>query len=82
MCHTTHFVITQGGNSALILAAMRGETVVVVELVMAGAKMDIQNEVCKYVYVVYNVRTYICRYTKNVFIPLNFLYNLCVFGLI
>ena len=39
-------VITQEGYSALMLAAMRGKTEVVVELVKAGAIVDMQNEVC------------------------------------
>ena len=39
-------VITQDGDSALILAAMNGHTEVVVELVKANANLDLQNEVC------------------------------------
>ena len=41
-------VITQDGYSALIQAAYRGETAVVVELVKAGALLDLQNTVCPY----------------------------------
>ena len=41
-------VITQSGYSALIWAAYRGETAVVVELVKAGALLDLQNTVCPY----------------------------------
>ena len=40
-------VITQEGVSALMLAAMEGETEVVVELVKAGANVDMQNKVCQ-----------------------------------
>ena len=38
-------VITQAGYSALIEAAMRGHTEVVVELVKAKANLDLQNKV-------------------------------------
>ena len=41
-------VITQSGYSALILAASNGHTEVVVELVKAGALLDLQNTVCPY----------------------------------
>ena len=37
--------ITQVGDSALTLAAWRGHTNIVVELVKAGAKLDLQNKV-------------------------------------
>ena len=43
-------VITQGGNSALMMAASEGKTKVVVELVKAGANVDMQNGVCQYIY--------------------------------
>ena len=39
-------VITQDGDSALILAAIDGHTEVVVELVKAKANLDLQNKVC------------------------------------
>ena len=39
-------VITQAGNSALMVAAREGETEVVVELVKAGANVDMKNDVC------------------------------------
>ena len=39
-------VITQSGYSALISAAFKGHTEVVVELVKAKANLDLQNEVC------------------------------------
>ena len=39
-------VITQDGNSALMRAAENGYTKVVVELVKAGANLDLQNKVC------------------------------------
>ena len=40
-------VITQWGDSALIEAARVGKTEVVVELVKAGANVDMQNKVCQ-----------------------------------
>ena len=43
-------VITQDGDSALIRAAVKGKTEVVIELVKAGANVDKQNEVCQYNY--------------------------------
>ena len=42
-------VITQWGHSALMLAAMWGRTEVVVELVKAGANVDMQSKVCQYI---------------------------------
>ena len=46
MCVILHMsVITQGGWSALMVAARWG---VVVELVKAGANVDMQNRVCQY----------------------------------
>ena len=39
-------VITQDGDSALILAARYGHNEVVVELVKAKANLDLQNKVC------------------------------------
>ena len=41
-------VITQDGYSALMEAAYWGRTKVVVELVKAGALLDLQNAVCPY----------------------------------
>ena len=41
-------MITQSGDSALILAAWLGHTDVVTELVKAGANLDLQNEVYLY----------------------------------
>ena len=40
-------VITQDGDSALMEAARGGKTEVVVELVKAGANVDLQNKVCQ-----------------------------------
>ena len=40
-------VITQVGVSALMMAAMKGKTEVVVELVKAGANVDMKNKVCQ-----------------------------------
>ena len=39
-------VITQGGFSALMIAAMKGKTEVVAELVKSGANVDMQNVCC------------------------------------
>ena len=41
-------VNTQYGTSALMYAAHYGKTEVVVELVKAGANLDLQNTVCQY----------------------------------
>ena len=47
MCVILHMsVITQDGFSALILAVWNGHTEMVVELVKAGANLDLQNRVC------------------------------------
>ena len=49
VCVILHMsVITQVGESALTLAAREGKTEVVVELVKAGANVDLQTEVCQY----------------------------------
>ena len=40
------FVITQDGISTLMWAARWGKTEVVVELMKAGANVDMQNRVC------------------------------------
>ena len=42
------FVVTQDGDSALMLAVKNGHTNVVVKLVKAGAKLDLQNKVQNY----------------------------------
>ena len=50
MCVILHMsVITQGGWSALMYAATLGMTEVVVELVEAGANLNLQNTVCQYI---------------------------------
>ena len=50
MCVILHMsVITQDGWSALMYAALRGRTEVVVELVKAGANLNLQNTVCQYI---------------------------------
>ena len=41
-------VITQRGWSALMRAAREGKTEAVVELVKAGANVDMQDKVCQY----------------------------------
>ena len=47
MCVILHMsVIQASGCSALMLAAVMGKTEVVVELVKAGADVDMQDEVC------------------------------------
>ena len=52
-------VIKQNGWSALMAAAQEGKTEAVVELVKAGANVDMQNEVCQYIYVVHDVHVYV-----------------------
>ena len=50
MCHiyVVHMsIITQDGYSALMFAAEEGKTEVVVELVKAGANVDMQTKVCQ-----------------------------------
>ena len=42
-------VITQDGWSALMYAAIEGRTEVVVELVKAGAYLNLQETVCQYI---------------------------------
>ena len=44
MCH---FVTTQDGWSALMYASSWGRTEVVVELVTAGANLNLQDKVCQ-----------------------------------
>ena len=52
MCVILHMsVITQRGDSALMMAASEGETKVVVELVKAGANVEMQNRVCQKTYI-------------------------------
>ena len=60
-------VITQDGRSALMLAAREGKTEAVVELVKAGANVDMQtkigNTVCQHIYIVHDVHcTYMYMY--------------------
>ena len=56
MCVILHMsVITQNGASALMVAAREGKTEAVVELVKAGANVDMQTKVCQYIYVVHDV---------------------------
>ena len=48
MCVILHMsVITQEGYCALMEAARSGKTDVVIELVKAGANVDMQNRVCQ-----------------------------------
>ena len=50
MCVILHMsVITQRGWSALMYAASGGRTAIVVELVKAGANLNLQNKVCQYI---------------------------------
>ena len=55
---TTTSVITQRGKTALMEAARRGHTEVVVELVKAKANLDLQDNVCHY-------SVYTCIYTRT-----------------
>ena len=48
VCVMLHMsLITQDGIFALMVAARKGETKVVVELVKAGANVDMQTKVCQ-----------------------------------
>ena len=59
MCVILHTsVITQDGDSALMEAAYRGRTDVVVELVKAGALLDLQNTVCPCDPIIHDVHVY------------------------
>ena len=64
MCVILHMsVITQNGVSALMWAAKEGKTEAVVELVKAGANVDMQDEVCQYMYIyMYVVHGVQCTY--------------------
>ena len=56
MCVILHVsVITQGEVSALMVAAMKGKTKVLLELVKAGANVEMQTEVCQNVFVTYTM---------------------------
>ena len=67
MCVILHMsVITQEGWSALTFAAREGKTEVVVELVKAGANVDMQDKVyvyvntCTFTYSMYWVHSIVC----------------------
>ena len=45
MCVILHMSLSQNGNSALMWAAQKGETKVVVELMKAGVNLNLQDEV-------------------------------------
>ena len=63
--------ITQVGNSALMAAAGMGKTEVGVELVKAGANVDMQNAVRTFTYMYkHNVCLYTCKcvYMVHVYI--------------
>ena len=58
VCVILHMsVITQNGWSALMWAAMKGKTEAVVQLVKAGANVDMQDKVCQYIKYRYTCRT-------------------------
>ena len=58
MCVILHMsVISQYGNSALMEAAYYGSTEVVVELVKAGANLNLQNTVCQYIIIYIHIYT-------------------------
>ena len=46
-------VIAQDGWSALMEATMWGKTEVVVQLAKAGASMDMENDVCKFLHYIH-----------------------------
>ena len=71
MCVILHMsVITQDGGSALMGAARWGHTEAVVELVKAGANVDMQTEVCQYIYVIHdvNVQNHTSRLNSVLFV--------------
>ena len=60
-------VITQDGVSALMGAAIRGETEACIELVKAGANVDMQNKVICDVHVLKHAFTIITQYGCTVY---------------
>ena len=56
-------VITQDGESALMLAASEGETEVVSLLVKAGAALDLQDQVYKRVTLIPSLSNAVCHLT-------------------
>ena len=85
MCHTTHVsVITQEGDSTLMRAARGGKTEVVVELVKAGANVDMQNGVRQYI--LYGMCTCVYAYTVIVYVMVllaqPYIYTVLYFSLI
>ena len=63
MCVILHMsVVTQNGMSALMLAAKEGKTEVVVELVKAGANVDLQNRVRHAIYIYVTHDTWFMHY--------------------
>ena len=79
VCVILHMsVITQGGVSALISAAMEGKIEVVVELVKAGANVDKQDYVCEYIYTCIthdvHVTTLASSCTESTFIVIHILH--------
>ena len=61
----TQSVITQDGNTALMRAARYCESEAVVELVKAGANVNLQNNVC------HCICRILAKYHKNVYITAN-----------
>ena len=65
VCRTIYMsVITQDGESALMTATYYGKTEVVVELVKAGALLDLQNTVCPYP-IIHDVQEHAFVYTET-----------------
>ena len=68
MCVILHMsIITQDGWSALMGAAIEGETEDIVELVKAGANVDMQDGVCHailYIYVTHDTWKYTLAYIQ------------------
>ena len=81
MCVILHMsVITQDGYSALMAAAGLGKTETVVELVKAGANVDMQNEVCQYIYVVHdvNVQNHTSRLNTQILVTHTYIVHVCI----
>ena len=56
------YMITQSGDSALILAAWLGHTDVITELVNAGVNLDLQNKVLYLWYILLRLCTCVLHY--------------------
>ena len=81
MCVILHMsVITQNGWSALMEAAMEGKTEVVVELVKAGANVDMKTKVCQLSMMYMYRSTHDCQVgSKAMQLMFIIMYNVCLY---